>query len=125
MFNGTNCTACPATEYYDLAKKNCLKAQEVSNSAALNKTGKVYESNNVTLKSLEESIKNMTVPTKACNETTPLYNGTKCTACPEAEYYDLAKKSCFKPKDVSNVEALNKTGKVYESNNVTLKSLEA
>ena len=67
----------------------------------------------------------MTVPTKACNETTPLFDGKNCTSCPTTEYYDLAKKACLKPKNVSNVAALNATKKVYESNNVTLKSLEA
>lgn len=120
LYNGKECVSCSAGEYYDLKTLQCIKERSVSNVDALNKTGKVIERGEYSLIELKKKIAAYTIPTKPCPEAEPLYNGSKCVACPTGEYYNLELMSCYKPEHHSNIDALNKTGKVVEVDGYTL-----
>ena len=50
---------------------------------------------------------------------------TSCVACPSGTYYLLNNNTCYVPQVVSNVSALNSTGKVVSIGNASLTSLAA
>ena len=114
VFNGTECFTCNATtEYYDLAKKKCVKPELGPNIAALTALKNVYPSGNATLDKLQAAIKNSSVPIKACPDDKPVYNGTACFSCNKTMFYDLANKKCIKSRSVDNVTALKTLKNVY------------
>ena len=91
----------------------------------LNKTGKYVEIGNFTLKALNASINKIKLPVKACPSSTPVFNGSNCSSCPNGTYYVLKNFTCYTALNVSNILELNKTGKYVEIGNFTLKVLNA
>lgn len=91
---------------------NCFKPEYHTNIDALNKTGRVIEVEGYNLSALKDKIAKDNLPSKPCPAEAPLLSSNKCTACPSTEYYLLKTRSCYKPLQATNIEALAKS-KLY------------
>jgi hypothetical protein len=99
--------------------------EPVSNITALNATGLVVNIGNATLKNLMANITASKFPVVLCPPKAPLYNGSKCLACPNGTYYLIKNLSCYTPGFVTNITELNMTNTYYNIGNATLTALNA
>jgi hypothetical protein len=83
-----------------------------SNVTALNQTNRFVNLGRYTLANLELNISNSIYPLLPCPDTLPLWNGSQCIGCLPTEYYDLKSLKCIHARNVSNLTALNATGRV-------------
>ena len=112
LFNGTHCVACNSSEWYNLNNDTCYVPQLASNTVALSATNRYVNLGSFNLINLANSISASPYPSVPCPSTAPLFDGTGCIACPLHTYYDLKNLKCINSTYVSNVAALNATGKV-------------
>ena len=125
MFNGTQCILCANGTYYYLKNLSCYEPEFAPNYSALRGLDNVGEVDNYTLDSLENHTKAGVMPTKACNESAPMFNGKECIKCPEGTFYLLTNFTCYTPKIVTNVSALIHHGHYIEKGNATLMKVKA
>ena len=136
--NFTHCFSCASGLLFNIETKSCMKCNGtvlnnltcyipkfVTNVTALNATKRVLTYKNVTLLSLQNSIKKILLPVKECPKLFPLFNGTSCVACPNGTYYLLRDNRCYIPQFVSNITALNNTKLFVNIGNATLTNLAA
>ena len=108
-----------------MSNLSCYAPQLVSNVSALTATGAVFPYKGFNLITLAANISSITLPKVLCGAASPLSNGTSCVACPSGTYYLLSNNTCYVPHLVSNIHALNATGKVVNIGNATLFNLAA
>lgn len=119
------CHGCPSGDYYVLKNHTCYTPNNVTNVEFLNKSRLAVETDNYTLANIKTEILSNPLPTKSCPETEPLWNGKNCISCPEGSLYLLKNSSCYETKSVTNVDALQASGKYVETENYTLAILNA
>lgn len=124
LFDGQHCVFCPNGTYYNLGNNTCYTPQLVTNTKALANSSFI-ESGRNTLANIEQAIKVNPMPTTPCPDDKPLFNGSVCIGCPKGEFYNLQTLVCVKETQVSNVDGLNKTGKVIQRGEYTLVNLKA
>jgi hypothetical protein len=121
------CVACPNGQYYLLSNLSCYQPQYVTNVEAVKKSNSYVEDSNHTLAQLNSSIAAEKLPTQPCPADKPAFGGQNktCFACPSGEFLLLSSLTCYKPKNVTNVDAL-KQAKIYvENENHTLAQLNS
>ena len=123
LFNGSQCLACPKPSFYDLKNLSCINSTYVSNINALNATHRVVQISPYTLAYLASQIKAMVLPIKLCPSSAPLWNGSHCIACSNTTWYFLKNDTCYQPKNVSNITALNATHRIFTYKNASLNNL--
>ena len=125
LLSGGKCIGCPAGQHYDLKSRTCYKPKFASNVTQLLQSKRAVPVGNHTLGALNSSIVSSPYPSVPCPRAAPLFNGSACTFCPLNSYYLLNNLTCYYPKLISNVSALNATGKVLPFNGVTLQTVMA
>ena len=125
LLSGGKCIGCPAGQHYDLKSRTCYKPKFASNVTQLLQSKRAVPVGNHTLGALNSSIVSSPYPSVPCPRAAPLFNGSACTFCPLNSYYLLNNLTCYYPKLISNVTALNATGKVLPFNGVTLQTVMA
>ena len=123
LYNGSQCVACGAKQYYLLETLQCYTPVYSSNVNALTSSGNVVQVGGFTLSSLGSKIAAQPFPTKPCPAATPFLSRGKCISCPAGHYYNLQTRSCYKPKPASNVGALSNSGRTVAVGNHTLSAL--
>ena len=112
LYNGTDCVACNSSQYFNLLNNTCYTPQLASNTIALSATHRYVNLGSYNLINLANSIHASPYPSHPCPSSAPLFNGSACLGCPVHTYYDLKNLRCINSTYVSNVAALNATGKV-------------
>jgi hypothetical protein len=67
------------------------------------------------------------LPTQPCPADKPVFGGPNktCFACPSGEFLLLSNFTCYKPKNVTNVDALKQAKTYVENENHTLAQLNS
>lgn len=109
LLSAGTCIPCPVGQYYDLKNSTCYSPGYGMNVPALIASGKYVNIGSSTISALNASIAANPFPHKPCPAATPLFIGGACIACPVGTYVLLSNFTCYQPKNVTNVTALNAT----------------
>ena len=125
LFNGSQCIACPSGTYYLFLNLSCYSPHQSTNITEINRVGNYIVVGNYTIANITANLSAYPYPTVPCPAAAPLYDGNGCVLCPPGTYYILSNNTCYHPRVVSNINAINATGAVLTYNNVSLATVQA
>lgn len=125
LFDGKHCIYCTKDTFYNLKSLNCYTPALISNLASLNKSQNYVEFGSHTILRLIEEGKASIMPTRACPEEKPFFDGSACVGCGKDEYINLKTLKCIKERESTNVAALEKSKNVVENGKYSLANLKA